>query len=65
MKPQIDTDKIKIRMDRINRINKIQTKERFGFYCNPVILVNPVYSSSLLNFIGVYLRLSAADRGFE
>ena len=46
-------------MDRINRIDEIQTRARPGSCCNPVNLVNPVYSSSLLLFIRVYLRLSA------
>jgi len=49
----------------MDRIDKIQTRERFGFCCNPVNLVNPVYSLFLLIFIGVYRRLSAAKWGLE
>jgi hypothetical protein len=58
----MNADKSETRMDRID---KIQTRERFGFCCNPVNLVNPVYSLFLLIFIGVYRRLSAAKWGLE
>jgi uncharacterized protein len=43
-------------MDRINRINRIQTRIRSGSRGNPASLVNPAY---FLSYIGVYLRLSA------